>query len=74
VWKHSHVFNRENFFRCGVYPFLFIVSHMCFVLSTCCANLEFGMLVFNDWLCSLKHVCNFLAVCPIYVKMNVLPI
>jgi hypothetical protein len=56
MWKYSHVFNRGTIFEVECIYFFSIVSCMCCVSSMCLANLEFGLLVFNAWICSLKRV------------------
>jgi hypothetical protein len=45
---------------------LFIVLYVCFVSNMFCANLEFGLLGFIAWICSLKCVQKFLPVSPMY--------
>jgi hypothetical protein len=37
-----------------------IAYRVCLVFSTCCTNLEFGLLAVIAWMCSLKVVRKFL--------------
>jgi hypothetical protein len=57
---------------CSTSILFFIASHVCYVSSTCCAKLEFGLLFYISWTCSLKRVRKCLPVYPRYFNGQLL--